>query len=234
MKILLLHLLLLILFLPCTLAQSPNELATQLTQEYETKHGISLTDYQRERVQSNYLGAIDKLQRIQHLQSSNPMLFEQKRQRIVADVEVYNSRLLTGNQMRQINAGKSSIQWPGRSEPQAPESSQEEWEEETVEEVDLPADKMPTEEVFEEEWEEEDWEESDWEEESEEGSTEEGDILDKTVDKLLATGDSTSTDSSKGKKVLKKSLKFLYKELLRPALDKSLEEKDTKEEKPNN
>ncbi len=224
MKILLLQLLLLILFLPCTLAQSPNELATQLTQEYETKHGISLTDYQREHVQSNYLGAINKLQRIQHLQSSNLMLFEQKRQKIVADVEVYNSRLLTGNQMRQINSGKSSIQWPGRSEPQAPESNQEEWEEETVEEVDLPADKMPTEEVVEE----------DWEEKSEEGTTEDGDILDKTVDKLLATGDSTSTDSSKGKKVLKKSLKFLYKELLRPALDKSLEEKDTKEEKPNN
>lgn len=212
-------------------AQSASELADQLTQDYETKYGITLTDYQRKSIKSNYYSAITKMERIQHLQATNSMMYEQQRQKIVADAELRNSRLLTGNQMRQINSGKStSVVWPGKeSTPEEVDTGMEDEgipEEEGFEE-DIPEE--GSEEGSEEDWEEDEWDEGDFDS-TEEGTEGEGDILDKAINKALKVDNTAPTDSSKGKKVLKKGLKFLYDELLRPALDKKVSEDGKKDD----
>lgn len=207
-------------------AQTASELATQLTDNYANKYGITLTDYQRQTIRSNYYLAITKMERIQHLQATNSMLYEQQRQKIVADAELRNSRLLTGAQMRQINAGQAtSVTWPGAES--TPEEPSIEEEVETMPEV--VEEEMPMEETSEGEWEEEEsWEEGDLGTTESTPTSTETDLLDKAVSKALRV-DTTATDSSKGKKVLKKGLKFLYDELLRPAIEKKVDEPAKKE-----
>ncbi|MEO0898941.1 MAG: hypothetical protein AAFY71_21195 [Bacteroidota bacterium] len=243
MRSIILTFLILLLTLTATQAQSADELSAQLTQEFESKYGITLSSYQRQQITSNYKGAIARLNNIAGMKATNPVGYEQKRQKIVADVEVVNHRFLTPAQNRQINSGQTTIDWPGtNTSPSQGTGDVKTGKDFEIEEVEVGTEEGGGDSYEDDSWEEEGSEDTyeeggddSWEDDSFAGDTPAGqndDILDKAVDKLLAPKDSTAADSSKGKKVLKKGLKFLYDELLRPALDKSLDDKksDAKKE----
>ncbi|MCI4668457.1 MAG: hypothetical protein MRZ79_09980 [Bacteroidia bacterium] len=230
MKAIILSLSLLLACFQLTQAQTASEMADQLTTDYETKHGITLTDYQRQTIKSNYYSAITKLERVQHMQATNPMMYEQQRQKIVADAELRNSRLLTPSQMRVINGAKStSVVWPGKET--TPEESSTGTEEDIIEEDIIEDDGTEDDGTTDEDdgdWDDDGEDDGDWDEDAslteDEGDEDSGDILDKAVNKVLKVDATAEADSAKGKKVLKKGLKFLYDELLRPALDKKVDE----------